>query len=347
MFRFFGTIPYKLLHHQNVLDRHEYIRCRKLTVVIMATLTIYWIGFIFAFLQGQQNTDLMSRIVNYLQMTIDSIAMTTIFVSALKNISIFNEIAQIFDVINQNLENFQTDDKYFCKEGSFSLRILMQTMIYLLSYQILNYTLQIQGLYQPIWYFVIINTPMIFYTLSMVSAFLIIYFLKNRCFALRDIIMKFNRDRIDVDDDEQNVKNQIQNYLNILNNLMKLSNKIDEYFGPMLLTSLSTIFIIASVQSYYIYWTILNIYQYDGFNERALIREVLSCVTCFILLFGITNICEQLSIAMRAITSNLSKTISRNNKIIEVSTHLVSFNYFIKLNNIIVLEKHRMVSDYN
>lgn len=319
VFRFFGIIPYKIYDIQNTMgNEQKFIRCFITTFSILAFLTFYWIGFIFAFLKGRLNVDIISRTINHLQMIMSAIAMTTIFVAAIKNIKIFNAIIfQKFQSIDRDLQKLSGRQKdIYSKDGSVFIITIIVSLIYLFLYQTVNYYIHGEQLYQPIWYYVVTNIPMIFYSMAMVSAFLMIHFLKTRCLVLNEIILRF--DQCAIADDEMDMNVKIQNILIVLNHIFKLNDYISKYFGPMLLTTLATIFTIATVQSYYVYWTIVNFNQYEGFSSMSLIQEIMSCVTCFILLLGITNVCEGLSNSMRAITSNLSKIISKTNNNIEV-----------------------------
>lgn len=309
--QFFCIAPYKM-----VSIKSTSYALNPISLIIISIIVIfYWIGFYYAWLQSKINTDIMSRIINHFQMTLSGIALTTILITNVKNIEIFNEIVSNFNTIDDQLHDLGGRRKAYKNEDFKFLITILVSVKFIFIHQIVNILIQEQHPYQPRWYFIVSNTPITFYSVALVGAILMINFLNTRCHILLDIVQQFNR-KIMADDYTRNMK--ILKFLNTLNVLMQLNNLISRYFGAALLTTFATIFTIATVQSYYIYCAIADFGQFKGFDAFSLIQCVISNMACFMLLIGITSVCEILTNTMKAITNKLSKTISQRKKNAEV-----------------------------
>lgn len=314
-FRFFCIVPYKLVGTAN---EPKFTINHVSTAITSFILIFFWIGFYFACIQARMNMDIISRTINYFQMILSGIAMTTVFVASMLNIKIFNSIAEKFCTIDQQLRHLGDGQTYYIKETNKFFLFTIISIIFLFTYQIVNYFLYEQRLLQPRWYFIVANTPIIIYSIALIGAILIISFLNTRCHILLEFLKCFNDNENEILNDISTRNLKILKFMNILNSIMQLNSLISKYFGSTLLTTFATLFTITTVQSYYIYWTISNFGVGMGFDGNTLVQSILSNLACFGLLIGITSVCENLTITLKAITNNLSKTISNRNKNIQV-----------------------------
>lgn len=326
IFKFLGLMPYtlkKIDYRGNT--RSKYVCNRAAYVLITCCLIFYWMGFSAAFVQAKKNMDIISRVINYFQMTMSGIAMTTIFVSKMRNVKTFNLIVTKFYAIDQQLNYLGN-----CSKNNDNIEFrrfymgFLVSIVYMVLYNLCSYIIYMQRPVQPLWYYILANIPIIFYSFVLVEAFSLLNFLNTRYHALNAIVVEFNY--YDKSSNDFNKNEKLQHIFNAMDKLIELNKRIGEYFGAILLSVFATLFTIATVQSYYIYLTIANFEKLKGLDANSLTHALLMDVTCFILLIGITSMCQKLTDTSKNVINNLSKNI-KNTEVGECFFDIVR-NYY-------------------
>lgn len=312
VFKVFGLMPYntKRSTHPDEKNRRYFVRCRISIITIVIFLILYYVGVIAAFNQFKINTDLISRVINSLQMIMTVIAMTTALVTKIHHIKIFNLIIAKFDAIDKQLNNLGAISKDMHKNEFQKFFVgFLTSFAYMTFYQVCSYIMYINRPVQQLWYHIVANIPIVFYSFALFEAFSMIKFLNKRYLVLNDVVIKFNC--YERKSDGSDKSETLQNIFNTINDMIALNKYIGEYYGAILLTTFATVFTIATVQSYFVYLIIANFGQYKGLDTHSLVHALLMDVTCFILLISITSMCQKLLDSSKIIINNLSKNIKK------------------------------------
>lgn len=308
-FKWIGLMPYNIKEGYDG-DRNCVVDYKIMTTIILQ-LTLYWIGIAFAFKQATINNDLISRIINHFQMILNGIALTIVFVTALRKVNVFDGILKRFRLVDEMLGEYGIDEKQRLQisEKHYYTSLKLYT-VYMIIYHALNLYNYFQRPMQPFWYYIIVNIPIIFNCGFLLEGFSMITFLKHRCCIMKEIV-----EGVDLTKSFENKLDYTKEYRKIfgtMNLLIELYEKIDEYFGESLLAIFAAFFTISTVQCYYLYLIVVH-YGETGEIDVISTTQLLSMiVTCFIITIGITWICEQLSESFKTIMSNLSKVIKNS-----------------------------------
>lgn len=100
--------------------------------------------------------------------------------------------------------------------------------------------------------------------------------------------------------------NILSQLFSIMNDLCKLSRKIDEYYGLQFLSAIGALFAITSIQVYYCYVTSINFDEKLKFTVWTLMVSVNLVIVNLSLIVGITTVCENVSNEATRILQNFS-----------------------------------------
>lgn len=100
--------------------------------------------------------------------------------------------------------------------------------------------------------------------------------------------------------------NVLSQLFSVMNDLCKLSRKIDEYYGLFFLTSIGALFSITSIQVYYCYVTAISFNEELKFSMWTLMVSINLVTVNLSLICGITTVCENVSNEATRILQNFS-----------------------------------------
>lgn len=100
--------------------------------------------------------------------------------------------------------------------------------------------------------------------------------------------------------------NVLTQLFSVMNDLCKLSRKIDEYYGLFFLTSIGALFSITSIQVYYCYVTAISFNEELKFSMWTLMVSINLVTVNLSLIVGITTVCENVSNEATRILQNFS-----------------------------------------
>lgn len=309
MFKFFGMIPYLKSKNDLKYSGVMWIKIRACSTIKITFLFLYWIGVGYAFYHSAQlNKDMISRIVNYLQMLSDGLAMTTVFYTVLVKIGIFNAIINKFNKIDYILWILGVTKRDHRAGVQMFFIYNISFWICLFSYHIIIFGLFLYRSNVSLWYYIISNIPITIYGIFLFEAFIIIHFLRNRCILLVSRTMKYNE--ISVSKNFIRNKNlNLRNIFNTLHEIIELIKLINNFFGFAFFTTFATIFIVTTVQCYYIFIVISYADVFVGFDGYTIAHNlILNCMS-WIFLIAMSSICEALSKSLKTLLNSMSHSI--------------------------------------
>ena len=179
-FRFFGLVPYS-----NIAASSDQLDLRKGNVIFIIILVlIYWSAVLQTFWTLPKNNDMISKVSNWMQLIINTIALTTVLLRPIVAAEIFKEIYLLLLKIDGKLDEFPMKIK---KKQCFAIVIaaiafFVFYMTFLISFDYYVMTIRHKAFTKTYWSITIF--PMIVYSAVIWYAFCLfisIYFRIKHC----------------------------------------------------------------------------------------------------------------------------------------------------------------------
>lgn len=166
-FKPFGLVPYCTIPKvsgQFVLQKFN-------VLIIMGLLTVYWIAVIKSFFIESTNTDMISKVSNWMQLVINSITITVILLRPILGAKTFKRILSKCEMIDQKLSEFpiKMKNKQLLACIAIAIGSFAFYLIFLVSFDYYVSLIKYR-VYTRIYWF-ITNFPMIIYSAGIWYAF--------------------------------------------------------------------------------------------------------------------------------------------------------------------------------
>ncbi|GAB0098811.1 hypothetical protein DMENIID0001_146150 [Sergentomyia squamirostris] len=325
-FRIFGANPIykKITNTKYPGSSSEIVQDKFSLIIVVCILVIYWCGIVMSFFIEHKGNDKISAISNIIQLILNGIAFSTIYINSMVKFRCFYNIITGFQVIDENLQGVGKSIRYQ-NSLAISRSILITFGTYLLfSITFDCYVTVIRYNMTPMWYWVVATLPSIIYSLSLLQAMFIISWISTRCAMINSILRldgraKFLRNLpiVPIVSHSNSFKGNMKQSLDlitkiytIMSDVCQLSQIIDSFLGPAFLATITAIFAVTSIQVYYIYVTSITmdrVAETSGFSIWSLLVSLNIVLMNIFLVIALTTICERLNHQTMKILQNFSE----------------------------------------
>lgn len=310
----FGNLPYTYETANKKLALSP-IKCISSAIVSILVGT----GACYAIQRSKHNKDDVSKFANYLQLAANIIALAAALYIPIVKFSSFSTMLMKFQKLDDKFESLGTVTNYKRIFNKFLLSIVSFTFCMILYTSYSHYAICTR-MDTPFWYWATTSLPFVFVGFALFQACAIILFLCNKCNGINKIILKLSNSYaaqihdkgsalkktndvlvsiIPLSESESNFNEVHSMVSEILNEICDLTHEIENFFGPLFLTSFAAIFTVATIQSYYI--IVIIVYSSDEKMSSAGFNVYSIADACFLvwmniwMLIGSTVICEKIS----------------------------------------------------
>lgn len=310
----FGNLPYK---YDSASEKFVLSPLKCFGTLIVTVL--FATGIFFVIERSSMNNDTVSKFSNYLQLGANIVALSTALSIPILKHSSFSTMIGKFENLDVKIESLGTYTNYRKLFNKFMVSLIAFTtcMVIYTSY---SHYASCTRLKLPFWYWTSTSLPFVLYGFALFQACSIILFLCKKCNNINDIILKLSNSYaaqihekgsaikkhndvlvsiVPLPESESNFKEVHSKVSEILNDICELTHEIEDFFGPIFLTSFGAIFTVATIQSYYI--IVIIMYMSDeesslaGFNVYSMVDACLIVLMNICMIIGSTIICEKIS----------------------------------------------------
>ena len=299
----FGLIPIKISNTNE--------RSKMATVIVVLFLIIYWSGLIFSMAIKQTRTDRISVISNWIQLLINGVTLTVTQINPIIKIDLLKRILNSVKKFDLDIMELGIHINYYhnylclaCIVTSIGLYTL-----YLNCYDF--YVTMIRSSYNTIDYWTITIIPLIVYSFGLSMAFVSLLYIRQRFQALNVLLKREEKNNTDVDltlnnnstiillSNDKIIKqergNALSKILLRLSDLFDITDYISHLYGPLFLTTFTTIFVVTAVQLYYCYVVALIMDENRGYSLWTVFLSFNIVLLNVILVISITSVCQSIT----------------------------------------------------
>lgn len=240
---------------------------RTLAAVSCLIVLIFWIGVGFAFARDAlPSYNTMSVISNYIQLLLNGTAFTVALVNPLWKYQDYQEIIKLFNQIDQQLEEVTTFINY--RKHTKVFYIVTSAILALLSCnQGLSFYVYVIRDENEVSYWILASITLLFYAMSVHQAIVFIFCIHTRLQWVSELLTQKETDIVQVQCQicvgkclELEDKEAAERFFHLIHDIYLLCGEVDDYFGPVFLTSLGALFAMASIQAFYCYTVVKEFY---------------------------------------------------------------------------------------
>lgn len=303
--------PFQLLGFASPLKYpNQYQKIFKLLVIGIISIT-YWIGIGFVLERHLTNKDKVSQISNYIQLCVNSIAITCIIGYPYFKISLFKSMLDGFYKIDSKLSylDYLADLRQFRKVFMcYCVPIVLITI----------YDCFVNYETNPIWYWIVTYTPIIGITFGLVQVNFFIKFICKRFIKvenfLDELLIKYNS-RVNYknnvtaditgltksDFDNRELEEKLKFVYDTIIEIAEVTHKIEDLFGPLFFSTFAAIFSTTAIQGYYICFFLTFYTKLEEPSYRNIIPSVSMVIANAALIIVTANICDNVKIYVSVI----------------------------------------------
>lgn len=214
-------------------------------------LIIYWTGVGFALARKGLPNNSVSIISNYIQLLLNALAFTVALVNPLWKYQDYHQLINLFIHIDHQLCGIQRAIEYrkHVKVFYAVTGVLLALICYNHGF---NYYVNVVRNRSQVPYWILYSIPMPFYAISLHHAIVFIFCIHKRLQLASELLLprkpstKGHPNLIQIKEQETKAK-----VFQLINDIYLLCVKVDDFFGPVLLTALGALFTVTSIQSFY------------------------------------------------------------------------------------------------
>lgn len=228
---------------------------------------IFWIGVGLAFAKKGLPENTVSIISNYIQLLLNGTAFTVALVNPLWKYQDYQEIIKLFNQIDEQLWevtrliNYRRHTKvFYVATGSFLALLSFNHGVSFYVYVIRNNN--------SVSYWSLASLTLLFYAMSLHQAIVFIFCIHKRLQLVSHLLTRKETDIVQIQCQicagkclELEDKEAAARLFHLIHDIFLLCGKVDDYFGPVFLTSLGALFAMASIQAFYCF-TVVNVLSY-------------------------------------------------------------------------------------
>uniref|UniRef100_A0A336LH03 Gustatory receptor n=1 Tax=Culicoides sonorensis TaxID=179676 RepID=A0A336LH03_CULSO len=313
-FKFLGLVP-------NVVQSRMPLS-RVYSATIITGLFVYWAVLLLSFwIPHGKVSNKISVISNWIQLLVNAITLSITLSYPIISAALVCRINDLFQHFDKKVEELGVDINF--QKMSRTIVIIIGLLVaynsYMLCYDL--YVTYFLTSVSNLWYWALTFMPLFLYSFAMCGALCVLLLLHFRFKTLNQLLsreIKGNRSPFKVGqivdilmvnekDKPMRYQHKLTNIFYLMHDLYDLSKLIGHYYGPVFLTVFTAVFIVTTIQIYYIY-TIF--YAFDTRNENT-IWSIILCANIIILniimVFSLTSVCESISNESKLSIDTISK----------------------------------------
>lgn len=298
---------------------------------VVLCVLLYWIGVILTFMEDRSKSHNLSVIANWIQILVNAIALTVALAYPMLQKKTVNSIIKSFERVDKELICLNVKLNY-CEETRRYRFVILVCGFLLLSSSVYDFfvtVLYVKTL-KP-WYWFVTILPLMIYSFGLSQVFIVIGFIKRRCQLINQIMWEFtisdkthwvnakNVTLISIFRDNNPIISLSELFSKLfisLNELCELTEHVERFFGPLMLTTFAAIFCVTSIQLFYCYLYIISASKGNDYSFWALVQSLDIILINLMLIIGITSVCESVTTQARKTLHLLSKLQMRLDKVI-------------------------------
>lgn len=324
VFRVFGVVPAYRKDPNGELKRSPLM-----TILVSIFLFIYWTGVVFCLFNSTAE-DRISIVSNWIQLLANSLAMTVSLVTSVTQFRQFDHLLVQFENIDAKLLQIKVQMDYKCQQKTSKLIFFgyLSVLTLAMVYDFFIYVVWEQIL--VFWYWLICVVPLIIYSVALYNAMFMINWITQRCSSMNQLLKKIrsegdtyghfnNESMLLLNGNVQIIggkqtrqisvnpsQTPLSQLVSIVNDLCKLSRKMDNYFGLFFLVVVGAMFSVICIQVYYSYLQVVA-----EFNTKTqlwvcvLIVSIDLVVLNVALVIGLVSVCERVGKESTRILQNI------------------------------------------
>lgn len=319
-----GITPFK--KNKNLSVNYSF----PLVLVVVLSVFLYWVGVVLTFMEDRSKSHNLSVIANWIQILVNAIALTVALTYPLLQKKTISSIINSFERVDKELISLNIKFNYSEETRRYRFAILVCGFLLLSSsvYDFFVTIIYVKTL-KP-WYWFVTILPLMIYAFALSQAFLVIGFIKKRCQLINQIMWEFyssdktlwvnakNVTLISIFSDNNPTISLSELFSRLfisLNELCELTEYVELFFGPLILTTFAAIFCVTSIQLFYCYLYIISASKGNDYSFWALVQSFNIILINLMLIIGITSVCESVSTQARKTLQLLSKLQIRLDKV--------------------------------
>lgn len=313
-FKLFGLVPNKM--------GGRMLLSRAYAATIITALFIYWSVLLLSFwLPHGSTSNKISVISNWIQLLVNAITLSITLSYPIIASQIVPRIRDLFSHFDKKVEELgvQCHFRKVSRTVGFIVCSLVMFNSYMLCYDL--YVTYFLTAVSNLWYWFLTFIPLFVYSFAMCAALCVLLLLHFRFKTLNQLLSREIKDNrspfnlgqiIDVlmvneKDKPLRYHNKLTNIFYLMHDLYDLSKLIGQYYGPIFLTVFTAVFIVTTIQIYYIYTLF---YAFEKRTETTIWSIVLCAnvvILNIIMVFSITSVCESISNESKLAIDTISK----------------------------------------
>ena len=267
-------------------------------IIICFLIFVYWIGIGWSVFYRDRKNSLISICSNNIQLIVNAIAFSVALINPLWRFKKYHEILRLFDIVDQQLHEIHP--MIFSNDHKTVNRFSCAFLLYLSYLNITEFILAVvNGNISPIYWF-LYSIPLVFYSMSIHQVTVFIFGVYTRFKKTSKLLQQ---EKISVEAlrlnlcecssrheaccTQRRTEEKREAALGIISDLGMLCDKLNYYYGPVLLSTLGAIFAVTSVQTFY---TIAI--PMESYWEKFPLGMIVRCVSFVIMnVFLVVSLC--------------------------------------------------------
>lgn len=251
-------------------------------------LILYWSGIVASFVRQDLPNSTLSIISNNIQLLLNALALTTVIGNMLAKHRTYHRILDKFDSIDRQLSAIKQSVHYNGHVKLFYKLTVGFFVVLVYNYAFHLYVNLVRKQLQSVLYWILHSLPLFIYAFAIHQVAIFLYFCHCRLRIIKDLLDLAREE----DEDQDSVAVQLipvsqsslrcTDYFDkvamkksrqIITDILGLCENINDFYGPVLLTTFFALFAVTSVQSFYCYVICAD------FDEESN-RSVFTLFTC-------------------------------------------------------------------
>lgn len=309
IFSFFGLVQVRY----GPGDQLEIVKSSAIIIPIL--LIIYWVNAIAVFCFERTATDKISLVSNIIQLSLNSIMISVSMIVPIKFMKLARRTIKQIQDLNSDLEKAQIflDFKSMRRNFLLIFGFFFIFLVYSVTYD--AYVTFKNGMMSIKYWFVTI-LPSVYMVLLLTQSILALAFTLSIYNRVNKTMARQLPAEDEVEEDASYVSSAKQIFpnkdpehfpsnigapffgriLQILSSLNEICEKLESYFGPLFLSTFTTIFVVTSIQMYYCYQILIQAEDESrGYSLWSLFMCLNVIIVNCVLVISITAICQAIT----------------------------------------------------
>lgn len=280
---------YHLLGISPAHQDHSSSRCTSSALFGGLVILLYWLAVFFSFTRDGLPNNSVSIVSNYIQLLLNAVAFTVALVNPKWKFQDYHDIVVLFNHIDQQLCDMKRLFDYK-KQVKVFYAVTMAFLAILVYNHGFNFYVVVTRNKSPIPYWILYSIPMPFYAISLHQAIIFIFCIHKRLQLASELLYpssgaaksmslehipdvypcscpQYSNTSCAGQCQEVAGKESAAKVFRLINDIYRLCVKVDDYFGPVLLSSLGALFTATTIQTFYCFTIAAEIN--DTFNRTG------------------------------------------------------------------------------